>query len=505
MNYHPEGMYVWDAWYYRHRGESHAIYLQQKRPGSSRPDRDVGALGHAVSDDLVSWRELPPALCRGEPGTYDDLDLWTGCTIEHDGLLYLYYTARSSAEGGKVERIALATSEDGVQWQRRGVVIEPDSRFYCARGNLSPLRGHASGHVDCRDLIVVRDPESDWFYGFFAARRQAAEIPQTSVIGLCRSRDLVNWEQMPPAFAPDRYACVEVPDVFCLDGRWYMTCLTGNVYGQRFRLSDPGLGLGTIYAVADRLQGPYHEPDENVLIGSTTRQGFSCRTIQVDGVRYLMYTQSERNLDGSGSDLGCLTTPKLLCADAAGHLLPKYAPSLEPYLRRILFDAVPSSLPNDGRFGTPGNWELHGRKVEGSADTDWSLLVFDTCAASLVYSATLTMRKGRSAGFVLRQQGDDVYGGAYIVLLDFEAGEVLFTRTRDFPRIEARRWLLRHGERYHLRVVAKGPFFEAYVDDVLALQVHAPMWPAGRLGLWVEQGAATFEGLEGRELSATKR
>ena len=49
--------------------------------------------GHAVSTDLLGWRQLPTALTPGEPGTaYDQLGCWSGIAIEVDGRLGLLYT-----------------------------------------------------------------------------------------------------------------------------------------------------------------------------------------------------------------------------------------------------------------------------------------------------------------------------------------------------------------------------------------------------------------------------
>jgi hypothetical protein len=70
LNYHPEGLYVWDIWFFTRGDEVHLIHLQKKRPGSNRPDRDDGALGHAVSTDLLTWTELPPRALPRIGGKY---------------------------------------------------------------------------------------------------------------------------------------------------------------------------------------------------------------------------------------------------------------------------------------------------------------------------------------------------------------------------------------------------------------------------------------------------
>ena len=32
--YHPDGIYVWDTWYWADNGEAHLVHLQTARPGN---------------------------------------------------------------------------------------------------------------------------------------------------------------------------------------------------------------------------------------------------------------------------------------------------------------------------------------------------------------------------------------------------------------------------------------------------------------------------------------
>ena len=269
MNYRPPGISFWDSWFCHHEGITHCIFCQQMNPEELPSGvlggefaRERGALGHAISKDLVKWDTLPTALYPGTPGSYDDYDLWNGNLVWHNGNYYLFYTSRSSAEKGTINRISLATSEDALQWKRHpeNPISTPDSRWYHGEDNPRRFTRQLWPKVDWRDICVVPDVEGSGFWGFVAARRPAKEIASTSVIALCHSEDLIHWEQYAPCFVPDGYACIEVPEVFFLDGKWYLLCLTGNLYGQHNRSSDNNFGgTTTIYAVADKPQGPYKE------------------------------------------------------------------------------------------------------------------------------------------------------------------------------------------------------------------------------------------------------
>ena len=146
---------------------------------------------------------------------------------------------------------------------------------------------------------------------------------------LAKSYDLLHWEQLPPCFCPDKYDCIETPEVFQLGDKWYILCLTANGYGQRNRTGDPNLfGSITIYGVADRPEGPYTECfDKNVLIGSMHKSGICTKTVLHKGKRYLFYTQA---LWENGKMVNHYRSlPKEVTADATGRLVPKWYSGIE--------------------------------------------------------------------------------------------------------------------------------------------------------------------------------
>ena len=487
MLYHPKGLYVWDTWYYVYEGRLHCIHLQLHRPGSDRPMAEHGALGHAVTDDLVHWETLPPALYKGEPGSIDDSELWTGCVYQHDGRQYLYYTARSVREDGMVNRVALAISEDGHHFERcpENPILIPDSRWYCNEMNRLPLHGHGYPIVDGRDMCVVADPDGHGFWGFFAARRPADTLAESSVIGLAHSDDLIYWEQHPPCFAPDRYGCVEVPEVFCLDGRWYMLCLTGNRYGQRGLVDDPRLREATIYAVADKVTGPYTLMEEdNLVFGSIFQQGYCGKTVEWRGERVLFFTQGEMK---DGCPHGSIALPHVLKATADGRLRTMWYQPLEAQYR-TLAEPTPMVI-DDGRYGSRMQWAAEGNRYAMNCPPDWALLPMDTLLADGMVTCDVTLATARSAGVVLRLQ-EDVTRGGLCVLLDAAQRIIEVTALREFPLIECRSWDIRPGQTYRLRVVTEGHVVYVYVDDRLAIQCYEPGGCRGHVALMVEGGEA---------------
>lgn len=492
MLYHPKGLYVWDTWYFEFEGALHCIHLQIPRPDSDRPSEENGAIGHAVSTDLMHWTTLSPALYRGAPGAIDDGELWTGCVFQKDGTQYLYYTARSVAEGCYINRIALACATDGAHFERwhENPIITPDERWYCSREKPLGVRMHGWPIVDCRDLCVVADPEGNGYYGFFAARRPAQTTAESSVIAIAHSDDLIHWEQLPPCFTPEHFGCVEVPEVFYLNGKWYMLCLTGNRYGHRGRVSDPLLREATIYAAADRVQGPYRMlPEDNVVFGSIFAQGYCGKTVLWRGERILFFTQGEMK---AGCPHGCISLPQRLTTDGAGRLRATwYAPLAEQYAAL----PAPRSLPvSDGSWGSIGAWCEDAGHFIGACLGDWALLPFEQKFADGMLCCKLSLRNAVAAGLAFRM-GDQVMDGGLCLLLDGRQGEVELTAFREFPLIEKRTFPVNRAVEYSLRIVLEGNVVYVYLEDCLLIQCFEPGARLGRVGLMVEDGEATFTNL----------
>lgn len=75
--------------------------------------------GHAVSDDLMHWEQLPVALAPSE--SYDDHPqggCFSGSAIEKDGKLYLIYTGTANNGNGFEQTQNVAVSEDGIHFKK---------------------------------------------------------------------------------------------------------------------------------------------------------------------------------------------------------------------------------------------------------------------------------------------------------------------------------------------------------------------------------------------------
>ena len=478
LHYHPRGMYMWDTWYLQQGDTTHLFHLQVKRPNSRRPDADEGTIGHAVSKDLIHWEELPTAVRRG-PGDYDGGFLYTGCAVESAGTIFLFYCGNSypSNMPRAREAMCLATSRNGIDFTKHpgNPIIDPDpNRYYVAKDPPAPFPHHAQKDTDCRDLAVVRDPAGNGWLGYVVMRLKGQpDAFHSACIALCRSKDLMQWEVGPPCCTPNRFNCFEVPDVFEMDGKWYMIALTGDGYGQSQRWSDPATTCGTIVFQAARPEGPFEEVRDNLLLASKKNvwQGFSARTVLCGGQRLMIYTRCE-GIPGRGR----LSWPVKLVPYPGGGLLPRYWEGCDRGFQS------PQSLVGM----TLDSNNVVERRVLGTIPTD---------NRTYMIRATLNLKQGQAGiGFGLEKEA----GGYLAMLAPLEGprGLVKLTTTEG-TTIADRQWPLQAKRPHDLRLVVVDEMIEIYVDDVLLVDFFLPQLKAGQAAL-VVKGNATFENIEYR-------
>ena len=222
-------------------------------------------IGVAVSPDLVSYEDRGLAI-KHDPGT------WEGGTV-YSGDVFLwkdkYYMLYSASGPRSINGIGLAESEDLLTWEKypeNPVLIYP-----CARWYEGTTEDAVRGGISCRDVSVISDASiDDWIYCCFTASTGRGDYYRRGCIGLARSRNLRDWEYLPPLFAPGLYSAMEVPRVFRLAGKWFLIWLTCPWYGFR---TDEDLGQRAYnwdetmihYAIADNPLGPYRMPEDPTL------------------------------------------------------------------------------------------------------------------------------------------------------------------------------------------------------------------------------------------------
>lgn len=224
----PNGLVQW-------RGRYHLFYQYN-------PDAAHWGLirwGHAVSDDLVSWQDLPIAL-EPTPGGPDEEGCWSGCTVDYNGQPMLIYTGVAAAG----QRPCAAFGDDDlVVWRKH-----PGNPLIAA----PPPEAHQR---DFRDHVVWR--EADGWYQLLGA--SLLGVGGTAL--LYRSDDLLAWEYLHPLCTGDPTEVGdmwECPDFFPLDDQYVLIFSplparqtlwwTGSYAGHRFTRERSGLlDLGGLF------------------------------------------------------------------------------------------------------------------------------------------------------------------------------------------------------------------------------------------------------------------
>ena len=169
-------------------GRYHLFYLTAPHGAkpSEEPSGPSECWGHAVSEDLVHWHDLPIALAPQDengPHGYDNAGIYTGSTVINNGVPTIIYNS------ARIRGKSIATSHDGmVTWKRH-----PDNPVIPARGaGEEPLN---------LDVFAWWDEDDQTWYALIGGKAGGAQNDAGQNVGttyLFQSDNLVNWRYLNP-------------------------------------------------------------------------------------------------------------------------------------------------------------------------------------------------------------------------------------------------------------------------------------------------------------------
>jgi predicted GH43/DUF377 family glycosyl hydrolase len=119
------------------------------------------------------WQLHPdPVLGVATAGEWDSVDVLNPSVVERDGLYFNFY----SGFDGKTWHTGLATSPDGLRWEKLGRILSPD-----------PGTWEHDDYIAANGSAVIRNGEFFYWY-------QGGRLPR---IGLARSVDGRSWTKLP--------------------------------------------------------------------------------------------------------------------------------------------------------------------------------------------------------------------------------------------------------------------------------------------------------------------
>lgn len=178
-------------------------------------------LGHAISNDLFHWFQLPPVM-PVRPGDWDNHHVWAPHVFERDGLWWMFYTGVTywPGEFHGTQRTGIAVSSDLMNWNRLdGPVFDAAQTGW---GWWAPLRPTAA----FRDPFVMPDPAVPGGWLMYYTGTYGADTAAT-VVGVGRSDgDFSLWSDVKPLLITWRNytynVLTESPHLFWHDGLWYL-------------------------------------------------------------------------------------------------------------------------------------------------------------------------------------------------------------------------------------------------------------------------------------------
>lgn len=196
-----------------------AAYCWMERAGS--------ITGHAVTNDLIHWDILPPALGPTE-GEFDNDQTWAPAVVRDSDWWWMFYTGVNE---NRCQGICAARSRNLIDWEKIGPrpLFVPGDWCYWDKATWS----------DCRDCFVLKD-DDQWI--MYYCTREKKEYGGRPAFGIAVSEDLLNWKEV-NHFTPPRYGTmVESPFVMKRDNWYYFfytKCGCGTAY---FRSDNPFTG-----------------------------------------------------------------------------------------------------------------------------------------------------------------------------------------------------------------------------------------------------------------------
>lgn len=188
------------------KGKYHVFY--QHHPMNPEGGGPI-SWGHFSSENWISWQQEEEAMLPIFP--WDSQGVFSGSAIEKDGKLYLFYTGNVEHPGdydyvyeGREHNVGVAILEDGVHIVGEKLIL---------------TNGEYPEDMSCH----VRDPKvfqyMDRYYMVLGGRT----VQDEGVVLLFESLDLMEWKNINRFTLPEDFGYMwECPDLFQIDGRWFL-------------------------------------------------------------------------------------------------------------------------------------------------------------------------------------------------------------------------------------------------------------------------------------------
>ncbi len=191
----PNGVIHWNGRYH--------LFFQYNPDGAYHANMHWG---HAVSDDLLHWQELPIAIAP-TPDSPDRGGIFSGCLVNDGGTPVAIYTGVNETYDVQVQCIATG-SPDLLHWEK-----------YPGNPVIGEVPAELGQTRDFRDPFVWRDGDS-WYMTL-----SSHIVGVGGAVLLYHSANLVDWEYLHPLYVGEKARNgrnFECPNFFPLGDKWVL-------------------------------------------------------------------------------------------------------------------------------------------------------------------------------------------------------------------------------------------------------------------------------------------
>ncbi len=479
-----------------HDGCIHLFHL-------SLPSHD--RVAHLTSTDGINWTAQPPALLTGNPGDFDDDHIWTMGVCRHQGKFFMLYTGLCAAERGKVQRVGVAVSDDLFHWTKH-----PGNPVACA----DPRWYEATADATCR--VDWRDPkpfvEDGVLHAVISARSNQGPANRRGCAGYFTSTNGLDWEVKPPLHVLGTCYDFETPALGKINGRYYLT----GIHGQNRDHQQPD-----VYRVAEQLTGPYRRLPQDQLLPAGNFVFKPCvwenQTLYFHNLRGIADWPT-----GQGQAITSVAPPKLAQTTPDGELILRSFPGWAKLSKQRgqsekrgqdSFSAAGQGwtapqLVEQGSI-THGQWRADHGQIRGEITPGLGALLLPGEHECFTLDCELERQNACALGLVFRAD-DHADCGTFVNLLPHQQRIELYT-LQDYRKTPhagvTYRWRGRRivqdfplpetcPPHLHLRLIAFGPYVEVSVNGRVLLSAITLLNPAGRVGVFAEDGSLTIQQLK---------
>lgn len=449
------------------------------------PNHDY--IAHAVSNDGFLWRRVNNALFIGDPGQWDDDMLWTMHVSKDpdvEGRWRMFYTGIARIEGGKIQRIGLAYSNDLYSWKKSEENTYPlaiDSPYY--EESLSEGRHWLS----CRDPFFFCEDAKRLL--LLSARVPYGPVIRRGCVALAQEVKPDHFQWLPPIFFPRMYDDIEVPSLYKMKERYY---LIGNIRED----------IKVHYWHCDQIFGEYESYANNVLL---PRGNYAAR-LSPDDEGFLVWNFFYSEVQEEGFRL--LPPPKSLLVMPGGQLELR---SFSGFDQKVLRSWEQKDLkPMQRVLKNPtARSFMQGQEIELFADSAYEIFFFNKKIRDFRLRFHLIMEGRGKMGIIFRS---DVNANAYFASLDLINGFAQLRSWResqnkgtsafDYKSLQENNFPINAELTFQVELICFGGYIELSIDQRVILSlVDTAMMKDDYLGLYLESAHITLKELSLEELN----